>query len=142
MWPVGTGGRGIAPLQSGFFQVVEVWHSCPGRAGKPGPILAHLAGYLLGVAGPLGPVEGRHVPVGLDLSGQSVGGGLAALGLGGAGAGVAPPLTEASLGGGVGQRLEAQFGGRGLVGGGGGEVQELAQGFEWLALRVGFGQLF
>lgn len=74
------------------------------------------------------------MPAGLQLSWQGVGR-LPALQLGGAESRVAPAIAEATFSRGrVGERLEAHVRRGGLVGGRGGEVQELAQRLEGLAL--------
>lgn len=87
-------------LQGGLLQVVEVWHPGAGGSGKGGSVLPRLDAQLFrGELSALGPLQSRHVPAGLDLSGEGVAG-LAALGLaGGAHPGVAPALgVPATLG--------------------------------------------
>lgn len=111
--------RGGAVLQRSLFQVIEIWDPGAGCSGKSGSVLPWFDAQLLGgKLCALGPLQGGHVPAGLDLSGDGVAG-LAALGLGGAAyPGVNPAvcvpsgLRVARFGrrlGGVGQRgLEAQ----------------------------------
>lgn len=88
-------------------------------------ILPPFRGQLVCVGGALTTGQGRRVPAGLYLPRQWV---PTLPGLGGSrtGAGVAAALGESPLRGRVRQGLEAQFRGGGMVGGGGGKVQELA----------------
>lgn len=111
-------------LKRSLLQVVEVWHPGAGCSGKRGSVLPWFDAQLLwGELSALCPLQSRHVPAGLYLSGQGVAG-LAALGLGGAAhPGVPPALCVPSTlgvsrfggglrGVGVGG-LEAQVWGRG-----------------------------
>ena len=137
-------------LKRSLLQVVEVWHPVAGGSGKRGSILPRFDAQLFrGELGALRPLQRRHVPAGLDLSGEGVAG-LAALGLGGAAHPGVPPalhvpstLGVARFGGGlrrVGEGgLEAQVLRRrrrrlSLIWGRGGEVKEPAEGLEWLDL--------
>lgn len=127
-------------LQRRLLQVVEIGHPGAGGSGKGGSVLPRFDAQLFrGELSAVRPLQRRHVPAGLDLSGEGVAG-LAALGLGGAAypgvpssVGVASNLRVARFGGGlggVGQRgLEAQIWWRrrrrlSLTGGRRGEVKE------------------
>ena len=112
-------------LKRSLLQVVEVRHPGAGRPGKRGSVLPRFDAQLFrGELSALRPLQGRHVPAGLDLSRQGVAG-LAALGLGGAAHPGVPPalgvpypaVGVARFGGGlrrVGERgLEAQVWRRG-----------------------------
>lgn len=118
--------------QGRFLQVVEVGQSRPGGSAEAVAILAALDAHLLGVGVALRAAQGSWVPAGLQRWRV---GGLPALQLRGADPRVTPALGEATLRGRrVGQRLVAHVGWGRLVGGRRREVQQFAQGLEWLAL--------
>lgn len=140
--------RRTVPLQSRFFQVVEVWHSRTSGPGKADAVLPDFAGHLVGVGGPFGTGQGWGMPAGLDLPRQRVVVGLATLCVGGDTAYRKPPgiwQIGGCFGGGVRERLEAQFGGavwrrrRRLASRRGrgrrGEMQQLTQRFQRLVLK-------
>lgn len=95
-------------LQRGLLQVIEVWHPDTGRSGKGGSVLPRFDSQLFGgELSALRPLQSRHVPAGLDLSGEGVAG-LAALRLGRAAHPGVPPalgvpsaLRVTRLGGGL-----------------------------------------
>lgn len=62
------------PLQSGFFQVIEVWHPRTGSPGEPDAVLPTFTGHLVGVGS-------RGMPGGLYLPRERVVVGLTALGV-------------------------------------------------------------
>lgn len=66
--------RHVCPLQSGFFQVIEVWHPRTGSPGEPDAILPTFTGQLVGVGS-------WGMPGGLYLPRQRVAVGLTALGV-------------------------------------------------------------
>lgn len=67
--------RTCLPLQSGFFQVIEVWHPWTSSPGEPDAILPSFAGHLVRVGS-------RGMPSGLYLPWQRVVVWLSALGVG------------------------------------------------------------
>lgn len=121
--------------QSRLLQVIEVWHTRPGRASEAVPVLASLDAHLLWVWVALGAAQGRSVPARLQLSRQRVGC-LSALQLGRTDPWMTPAFSESSLRrGGIREWLVAHVRGRGLVRGGRWKVQELAQWLQWLTLE-------